>query len=66
MSDTNIFADATNVGQLFDALWYNAASVVENGKKQEAQDHPRYLQRAREIAIGDAHKRYEELTSGNS
>lgn len=56
----NIFADVTNVGQLFDALWYHATSCV-----QVADDGGTgHSQRDRELAIGDAHKRYTELTDG--
>ena len=58
----NIFADAENVGQLFDALWYNATEVVKANVDPEVT-FTEYLRRAREIAIGDAYKRFNELTA---
>lgn len=63
VSDANIFADCKNVGQLFDALWYNATKVVLASVPPEVT-FTEYRQRARELAIGDAHKRYQELTDG--
>lgn len=61
----NIFADAENVGQLFDALWYHAvsATLVEGltaAKEDRSWDNTN-VQREREIAIADAHKRFNEL-----
>jgi len=62
---SNIFADAINVGQLFDALWYHAVSAtLAEGLMAAKEDRPwdnTLVQRAREIAIGDAHKRFNEL-----
>lgn len=58
MSDPNIFANAENVGQLFDALWYHATGcveVVEDGGTGHSQ-------KDRERAIAHAHRRYKELT----
>lgn len=56
----NIFADAETVGQLFDALWYHATETVKANVDPETP-FTEYLQRARELAIGDAHKRFQEL-----
>lgn len=62
MSDRpNIFAEVETVGALFDALWYNATEVVRANVPPELP-FTEYLRRSREIAIGDAHKRYQELT----
>ena len=58
---TNLFAEVTTVGALFDALWYNATQVVTANVDPETP-YTEYLRRAREIAIGDAHKRCLELT----
>ncbi len=68
MSD-NQFAKSENVGQLFDALWYNAVSTtLAEGALAVTEDRPfseSNVQRAREQAIGQAHKRYEELTNAS-
>lgn len=58
----NIFADVETVGQLYDALWYNATRVVKADPGPEVT-FTEYVRRAREIAVADAHRRYLELTS---
>lgn len=57
----NIFTEAETVGQLFDALWHNATQVVQANVSPEVS-FTEYLRKARELAIADAHKRYQELT----
>ena len=65
----NIFADKETVGALFDALWYNATEAADArtkyrmaGGAPEDMDPEGFFRQAREMAIGDAHKRYLELT----
>ena len=54
----NMFAEAENISQLFDALWYHATSCV-----QVAEDGGTgHSQRDRERAILDAHIRFGELS----
>ena len=56
---SNLFAKATTVTQLFDALWYHATQCVTfNDLGQRL-----HSRRDREIAIADAHKRYAEISS---
>lgn len=63
----NIFVDAENVGQLFDALWFSATLAAEARVKHKASgavaDPDAFFRKAREIAVADAHRRYQELTS---
>lgn len=63
---TNLFATSLTVTQLFDALWHRAtAAVIEEYAGAKLEDRPfdgKNIQRARELAIVDAHKRYAELT----
>lgn len=67
MSDRpNLFAEAENVGQLFDALWFNATEAADKLTKDtmmgDGENDPQAtFRRAREMAIADAFARYDEL-----
>ncbi|AON96997.1 hypothetical protein BI081_gp110 [Mycobacterium phage Tonenili] len=58
--DSNIFAGAETVGQLFDALWYAGMSTARANLPSDTT-WTEWSRRSREIAVADAHKRYEEL-----
>lgn len=68
MSD-NKFGDKDTVGSLFDALWYDAVSTTLAEGVLAAKEGREFsesnVQRAREKAIGAAHKRYEELNNAS-
>lgn len=64
MTKANMFAESATVGQLFDALWYNATEAVRANVEPEVT-FTEHLRKARERAIGQAHQRYEEITNGN-
>ncbi|ACU41742.1 hypothetical protein SEA_IOTA_254 [Mycobacterium phage Iota] len=59
--DSNVFAGAETVGQLFDAVWCAGLATAQANAQTEAS-WPEYARRARQIAVADAHKRYEEIT----
>ncbi|QAY08271.1 hypothetical protein SEA_KAMRYN_256 [Mycobacterium phage Kamryn] len=59
--DSNVFAGAETVGQLFDAVWCAGLATAQANAEAEAS-WPEYARRARQIAVADAHKRYEEIT----
>lgn len=67
---SNMFAESATVGQLFDALWYHATSTADERTKHtmmgDGENDPEVtFRKAREVAIGQAHQRYEEITNGN-
>lgn len=66
VGDQNLFANAENIGQLFDALWYHATETADEHVKIQMMgdgdvDPEDFFRKAREHAVGDAHKRFNEL-----